>query len=200
MSSLNRARQSPDGQLILQLERDDEEKQRYSQDAERTVVEEETILGPTQTYQPSPHLLRTPLKSATTKAAPTPPNKPLNLETPSPEPYHVLTDVPMGDSEDEEYEPEKLMWETWRQNDLIRVKHKLKKLEWEKLALAAERAGGALQKYSNQEPLGGPRLSLENQMIGREIKRKFAEISTQGMVHPSLTVEKATCSSKSKRL
>jgi hypothetical protein len=81
----------------------------------------------------------------------------------------------MEDSEDEEYEQEKLMWETWRQNELIRVKHKLKKLEWERanlesrlfpssqewfrnkqLALAAEKAGGTLQKYSNQEPFGGP--------------------------------------------
>ena len=156
-------------------------------------------LGPTQTYHPSLHLIRTPTKRAQQEC------------TPSPEPFHVSTDVTADDEEDEEYEREKLMWGTWREDQLIQLRHRIKKLEWEKLCLesrlfpnandwfrnkrlatAVETKEGGVPKYSNDQPFGGPRLQLQNQMIGREIKRKFKELSSVGMNHPALQAKQTS--------
>lgn len=142
-------------------------------------------------------LLKTPVKG---------PAKPFKNDTPSPDPHHVLTDVTWEEDMDEDYEREKMLWEMWRKDKIVRVAHQIKRLvkkkeefeclkypefeEWMRngqLALAAEEG---LKQYSNKNTFGDLGQTLENQMIGREMKRSIDEVASAGSNHPAMKAKK----------
>ena len=61
-------------------------------------------------------------------------------DTASPECQHVLTDVTMDEEvEMDDYEREKALFEMWRADGLIKIRHKIRVLEAQKLAYESKR-------------------------------------------------------------
>ncbi|KAJ9097566.1 hypothetical protein QFC20_006141 [Naganishia adeliensis] len=182
-------------------------------EGDTTVVENETCLGPTQTYGGSPLRLletydrkpsppRTPTKTACTTTV-------ASVEEPSPD-YHVLTDVTWDDEDDleTEYDREKIWWDAWKQDGLAQVAARMKVLhkekthwgcshfpdfdQWYRNRQLVEAANKGQQTYSDQEPFR----FVDAQRIGKQL---ISSVSAAEKTAKSHAANKVKWTSPSKR-
>lgn len=131
-------------------------------------------------------------------------------DTPTPDTYHVPTDEPYeSDEEFLEYERESVLFEMWKKDQLVQVKHEMKALERKKARLeyrqfpdmddwlrnkqfiaAAEKGR---EKYSNE---AFTRTEMANQILAREMKRTLKDANGSAEEHPVHNMSKTDSMSK----
>jgi hypothetical protein len=106
------------------------------------------------------------------------------------------------DYDKEEFERERLMWEAWRDDQMLQIRWAMRRLQdsqkklglkkfpcfedWHRNCQLAKAAEGGLKYYTNDEDfdvgsLGGVR----QQMLGREMKRTLEQVAGIADQHPA---------------
>lgn len=140
----------------------------------------------------------------------TPLKKPKIASTPTPETYHVRTDEPYeSDEESLEYERESTLFEMWKKDQLVQLKHEIKALETKKRCLECRQfpdmddwlrnkqfivaAEKGRMKYSNDD---FTRTEMANQMLARELKRTLEAAHGTAGEHPVHKMLRMDCIAK----